>query len=122
MKTLVKTYFNREEHPCNYEVNDLPSLTVPDQTMSIRTLLERYARGLPLDGLMNNPEYQEGEEYDDMPDPRTLDLSERQEFAEQVRQELAELKSKANSNEQFIAHEELASQGEAATETSEELA
>ncbi len=122
MKTLVKTYFNREEHPCNYEHNDLPSLTVPDQTMSIRTLLERYARGLPLDGLMNNAEYQEGEEYDDMPDPRTLDLSERQEFAEQVRQELAELKSKANSSEQFTAHEELASQGEAATETSEELA
>lgn len=26
-----------------------PSLTIPDQTMSIRTIMERYARGLPFE-------------------------------------------------------------------------
>lgn len=33
--------------PSNYEgqINDEASMTVPDQTMSIRTILEKYARG-----------------------------------------------------------------------------
>jgi hypothetical protein len=120
---LVKTQYNREEHPCNYEVNDEPSLTIPDQTMSIRTLLDRYAKGMPLEGIMANPQYQEGEDYDDLPDPRRLDLSERQEFAEQVRQELAELKSNASAKKQSpIVSDVDASQGEAATEKSDEIA
>lgn len=88
---LVKTYFNREEHPCNYETNDLPSETVPDQTMSIRTILDRYARGLPVGGQLT-PEWQEDDEYNDLPDPRTLDLAERQELKEQFTSELSELK------------------------------
>lgn len=121
MPELVKTQYNRELHPCNYEINNEPSMTVPDQTMSIKTLLERYARGLPLEGVQN-PIWQEGEEFDDLPDPRTMDLSERQEFAEQVRQELAEL-SNAKSTKQLAADVDLASQGEAATEEkSQELA
>jgi hypothetical protein len=51
-----------------------------------------------------------------------MDLSERQEFAEQVRQELAEL-SNAKSTKQFAADVDLARQGEAAAEqNSQELA
>jgi hypothetical protein len=90
--TLVKTYFNREEHPCNHEVNDLPSETIPDQTMSIRTILDRYSRGLPIDGQLNGT-YQEDDDYNDMPDPRTLDLAERQEMAESAKQELEQIKT-----------------------------
>lgn len=96
MYPIIKTYFNREEHPCNYETNDLPSETVPDQTMSIRTILDRYSRGLPTSGMLNGT-YQEDDEYNDMPDPKTLDLSERQELAFQAKQELEEIKQKINS-------------------------
>ena len=118
---LCKTQYNRELHPCNYEVNNEPSMTIPDQTMSIKTLLERYAKGLPLDGV-KTPIWQEGEDFDDLPDPRRMDLSERQEFAEQVRQELAEL-SNAKSTKQLAADVDLARQGEAAAEqNSQELA
>jgi len=94
--TIVKTYFNRELHPCNYEVNELPSETIPDQTMSIRTILDRYARGLPIGGQLT-AEYQEDDEYNDLPDPRTLDLSERQELAIKAAEELAEIKQQINS-------------------------
>jgi hypothetical protein len=56
-----------------------PSLTVPDQTMSMRTMIERYAKGLPIG---------EGKEeiWDDDIDqtmginPRTLDLVDIQEL------------------------------------------
>lgn len=96
MTQLVKTRFNRELHPCNYEVNDLPSETVPDQTMSIRTILDRYARGLPIAGQLHS-EYQDDDDYNDMPDHRTLDLSERHDLAAQAREELEELKKTINS-------------------------
>jgi hypothetical protein len=56
-----------------------PSLTVPDQTMSMRTMIERYAKGLPIgDG--------KEEIWDDDIDqtmginPRTLDLVDIQEL------------------------------------------
>jgi len=65
-------------NPFNYsgphmEENNKPSLTIPEQTMTVRQLIERHVRGLPLDGA-KIPIFN-GEE-DDMPDLRTLDLSE----------------------------------------------
>lgn len=52
--------------------SDLPSLFVPDQTMSIPELLIRYARGLPING-EKTPVYN-GET--DLPDLNTMDLAE----------------------------------------------
>lgn len=89
--TLVKTWMNAKLHPKNYEVNNEPSQTVPDQTMSIRTLLDRYARGLPIGGL-KEAIWQDDDEYNDLPDPRSLDLAERQELAEIAKQELSNFK------------------------------
>jgi len=94
--TMVKTYFNRPSHPCNYEINDQPSETVPDQTMSIKTILDRYSRGLPIGG-QKESYFQEDDEFNDLPDPRRLDLAERQEFAQQAADELSALKKEINS-------------------------
>lgn len=77
----VKNSLNANDFPKNYREIKTPSLTVPDQTMSIRTLLERYARGLPIGGRVD--EYYD--EDDTMPDYRTLDLSEIQELQEEVK-------------------------------------
>ena len=33
------------------QINDLPSLTVPDETMSLRELVQRHSRGLPIKGI-----------------------------------------------------------------------
>lgn len=72
------------------EINTEPSLTVPDQTMSIREIMARYARGLPIDGA--RVEIWEGEDSD-LPDPRTLDLAERQELAEEFTEEITRIRT-----------------------------
>lgn len=86
----VKNSLNANEFEKKYKTFTQPSLTVPDQTMSIRTILERYSRGLPIGGRLD--EYYD--EEDDLPDPRTLDLAERQELAENYIQEINEIKSR----------------------------
>ncbi len=86
----VKNSLNYEYTEEQGEVSYLPSMTIPDQTMSIRNIVDRYTRGLPVTGF--TPVY-EGEDFY-MPDPRTLDLVERQELADQVKEEVESLKSR----------------------------
>jgi hypothetical protein len=61
------------------EVNCYPSVTVPDQTMSLRQILERYARGLPVSGVLKTPIY---DHENDLPNPATLDFAERADLSE----------------------------------------
>jgi len=80
------------------EFNNSPSLTVPDQTLSIREILDRYARGLPTEG-MSNGLYDDNLNEDDpdyLPDPRRLDLAEREQYKQMITSELQELKNKLN--------------------------
>lgn len=86
----VKNSLNAKEFPKNYKKFTQPSLTVPDQSMSIKTILERYARGLPVGGRLD--EYYD--EEDTLPNPLTLDLAERQELADLYIQEINEIKSR----------------------------
>ena len=91
---MIKHTMNVNTFPKNYEVNNSPSMTIPDQTMSIRELLRRFASGLPLGG-SKEPIY-EGEDGDGI-DPRRLDLAERQELEISARQELAEIEERLKS-------------------------
>lgn len=75
------------------EFNSGVSQTVPDQALSVRQILERYARGLPLGG-QRVPTF---DEDDDLPDFRTLDLSEREEYKARYGEELEQLKNKFKS-------------------------
>lgn len=68
----VKTPYNAHQFPKYQEENTMPSMTVPDQTMSVAELLDRHRRGLPVHGDLH-PIYH-GEE--EMPDLRRMDLSE----------------------------------------------
>jgi len=90
----IKNMLNAHTFPKEYEKNGQPSQTVPDQTMSIRELVRRYASGLPLGG-SKEPIY-EGEDGDGV-DPRRLDLAERQELEIAARQELAEIEERLKS-------------------------
>ncbi len=87
----VKNSLNANTFDKKYKIFTQPSLTVPDQTMSIKTILERYARGLPVGGRLD--EYYD--EEDTLPNPLTLDLAERQELEEIYRFELNELQNKS---------------------------
>ncbi len=75
------------------QINKQKSLTIPDQSMSIKQIMERFARGLPVEQF--KPIYDENidEESEFLPDPRTMDLADRQEFAEQIRQDLENLRN-----------------------------
>lgn len=75
------------------ELNDLPHLTVPDRTLSIREIVDRYQRGSMLPGLSKEEIWDEEEE---LPDPTRLDISEREELKASMLEELSTLKSKYN--------------------------
>jgi hypothetical protein len=94
-KTMkIKTFMNYGQFENDHEKGFGPSQTIPDQTMSIRELVRRYASGLPLGG-SKEPIY-EGEDGDGI-DPRRLDLAERQELEIAARQELAEIEARLKS-------------------------
>jgi len=83
-----RNQYNSKEFKTDGENNFSPSMTIPDQTLSIKEILERYARGLPMEGKV--PIY-EGEDGDGI-DPRRLDLSERAELQKLYTEELNEIK------------------------------
>jgi hypothetical protein len=90
----IKTSMNSKEFKTKGEWNYNPTLTVPDHTLSIRQILERHSRGLPLEG-WRTPIW-DGED-NELPDIRTLDLAERQELAELYQQELNNYNKKSTN-------------------------
>lgn len=74
------------------------SLTVPDQTMSIRTLIQRYAQGLPVMGAAGQPQY-DPEPLLDGVNFKTLDLSEQQEIQKNVLEELQAIEKRKMDKE-----------------------
>lgn len=101
----IKNYANRDSFPKNYQTFTQPSETIPDQTLSIRQILDRYARGIPMD--VKEPLWDENPSIDDlMPDPRRMDLAERQEYALQAKQELETIKATINAKKAKKAKDE----------------
>lgn len=86
----VKNSLNYQLFQKNPEINTQPSKTIPDQTMSLREIMTRYAHGLPIDKKI--PLY-DGEEGSGI-NPATLDLAERQEMAQEYAEELQAIKTR----------------------------
>lgn len=74
------------------EVNTLPSLTIPDQTMSLKEILDRYTHGLPFDDV-RTPVYH-GDV--DVPDMSRLDLVEQHELIDRNRDRIRSLQNDLN--------------------------
>ncbi|QCQ85008.1 hypothetical protein [Blackfly microvirus SF02] len=87
---LVRNAYNSKYFPKGYETDFGPSEAVPDQAMSMRTIFERFAVGLPLGGA-KIPMY---DEENTLPDIRTLDLAEIQEMKENFTNEIVQIKQK----------------------------
>lgn len=85
-----KTQYNAKAFPDPGEKNNLPSETIPDQSMSISEILRRFAQGLPIDGARVS-EYDEGEDILEGVNWQTLDLAEKAVFVDNVKAELAYL-------------------------------
>lgn len=78
-----KTNYTAHQWPTKGEINTLPSKTIPDQSLSVQQIMERYARGLPLDGV-RVPVYL-GDEIE-FPEMERLDLTERQQLIAEARE------------------------------------
>lgn len=89
-RAIVLTQWNGP-HPVQGELNFLPSETVPDQTMSMREIVSRFARGLPIEGA-KNPVYNDDM---DLPDPKKLDLEELWQLQRDNEEDLRRLKEKS---------------------------
>lgn len=76
----------------HYEKNTLPSETVPDETMSIREIYQRYASGQPLGSVSMREPYYEGLNPSLPLDWNKMDIHERHEFAQKHQIKLTEAK------------------------------
>jgi hypothetical protein len=81
----VKNNLNARLFPGTREVNKLPSKTVPDQALDLKEIIRRFAAGIP----MNIGKMPVFDEENDLPDFTKMDLADRQEYAEQFKEELA---------------------------------
>lgn len=91
-QTVFVNQWNAKFRTRKLKVDALPSLTVPDQTMSLKTILDRYANGGSLmgyQGIYDEDETQMGVRLE------ALDLSEIHAIAQQNQFKIAELKNEA---------------------------
>lgn len=97
---MVQTYFLRPVR--KYKIFTQPSLTQPDQTLSIREILTRFTRGIPMEGKV--PVF--SDEY--TVDPKRLDLTEIQAELDSIRERANETMSarRKKKEEEFAAKEQ----------------
>lgn len=96
----VKNQANYNMFPEKFEESKSPSLTQPNQAMTVLEMIRRHQKGLPIDGNTAIPLFN-GE--DALPDISDLDLADQQEIIEAVADRLADIKfkiSEENKSEQ----------------------
>lgn len=84
---MIKRKFRKQQTAGNFpkmETTTLKSETIPDQSMSIREIMTRFANGT-LDDISTDYPYTE-----DLPDIRGLDIVERDQMLSQARHEAKE--------------------------------
>lgn len=98
----------RVQREARGEVNNLPSMSVPNQSMTIREIFHRFASGQRLD-IDNGLQYMGDDEF---PDPRQFDIEELQEMirlnAENMKRMEDELKQKSAANKEKAIAKQLA--------------
>lgn len=81
MRPLINTKFNYD-HTRYGEINDEPSMTVPGETMSLRDMLDRFARGMALPP-RPEPYYNEQQQ---LPNLNAMDLVDRHDYLQNQKQ------------------------------------
>ncbi|UPW40791.1 hypothetical protein [Sigmofec virus UA08Rod_6926] len=96
-----RTAYNHE--PSQGEVIEGKSLTVPDRSLTLREIFDRFARGQPLDNIQRNVEYQDVD--DDMSDwsvdPTTVpgvDIVDLENFSRENKKLIKELEDKIKND------------------------
>lgn len=99
-----KNHHNAGDFPDKGEVNHSPSKTVPDQNLTVRELLIRHTRGLPIPASKSIPIYDE-EDYG-QPDFSIMDLAEIEQFQRDANEELLEIAKRSRTAEFIKKREE----------------
>jgi len=100
-----QSHYNSKTFPKNRTEKESlqPSLTVPNQSMTITEIYKRYVSGRSLSGVANPVYDYDGTspydiDFDDyMPDISKMDLADRQEILESAKQQLDEVKKRLNA-------------------------
>jgi len=92
MKVVIFNWLNFKEVVHSGEVSTSPSLTQPDEVLSIREILANHVRGLPMNG--SEGVYLQGDDDDPdyFPDVSGLDLVEIEEYRDYYAKEAKRLK------------------------------
>lgn len=93
----VRAWSNSCDFKYEGEYNSQPSMTVPDQALSMREILKRFRMGIKDDSMLADTGYdfkEEGaEDFDlDFPDPRRMDPVDREALAKEYKDELEAIK------------------------------
>tara|TARA_B100001250_G_scaffold115831_1_gene98191 strand:+ start:1031 stop:1405 length:375 start_codon:yes stop_codon:yes gene_type:complete len=92
-KRIIRTQFNPSYGGSPQPLPDTSSITVPDQNMGIRNLLDKHSRGLPLGAS------QKQGEYFDTEIPRFDDLTDMIEYREMLANKHKELESQIKADQ-----------------------
>ena len=93
-----KNPYNASLFAKDHEVNPLPSLTVPDQSMTVREILIRHSNGIPFQA-GRVPIYDGAEDFNDfLPNLASLDISERQDLYERSQRYLENYRNSEAKN------------------------
>lgn len=99
-EVVDKTWYRR---PSNYhlgqfdkdiETNREPSLTVPDQSYTVREILEKFTRGLPLD-VEQEGTYDEIEDFTGFEPEKAIDITDVETQLNDINERISLAKSKA---------------------------
>ncbi|WNK14130.1 MAG: hypothetical protein [Microvirus sp.] len=101
---LIKHQYNRDKHEERGEINNMPSLTIPDQTLSIPELIKRYANGQSLGGQVKIPQYEENDILNGRPFA-SFDLSEQHDIVRNAKNEYQETIDRLRNNKKQSANE-----------------
>lgn len=71
-QTKKQVYSWKNPPPPQPSLSQYPSITAPEQNLTIRQIMDRYSRGMPLTSQIKQPQYHNGE----FPDIAGLDLTE----------------------------------------------
>lgn len=92
-RPVIRTHYNSKFFSKNYEDNNKPSKTQPHQSLTIREILDRYAKGMPLD-VERKIYFDENENSFDYDSYKRLDISEQQELISLSKQAVREAQGK----------------------------
>lgn len=102
MKIDVRTPYNSRLFPKNYEVNDLPSMTVPDQSMTVREMIDRHVRGIPFEA-GKVPVYNGDDDFFDGQDFSKMELTDRMDLLEAQKQQVKDLSTNLTKQQRKAA-------------------